>query len=413
MYENLPVVGSAYFINTYKGWDNGQLEEKDVFDKNDALLMTTEYDYDYHYKDTIQNTHVTQICYYPGDDGDDSTRRECLKYQIDYMQLNFNLPSVYGYYNYNIVTGRMEKTSETETYYFNGTPVTKTTSYEYNGARKYYPSDITQTNSDGSNTIIKKKYPYDLSSTSPYTTMVSRNIISPTIVTKEFHNNNFLRADSTADSLWHTSFFKPLAEYTRTVGQTGYERRLKYNDYDDKGNILSISKEDDIKYSYIWGYNQSYPIAEIMNSSDTNVFYTSFEETDGNSNNGDSYTGKLSRTNGFSKYLSDLSVGQYILSYSKKNGNNWDLEVDTVIVTNGQYTINISGQVDEVRFYPINARMTTYTYKPLVGMTSKTDQNNITTYYEYDLIGRLEYIRDNNRKILKHIEYHYSSSGGN
>lgn len=53
------------------------------------------------------------------------------------------------------------------------------------------------------------------------------------------------------------------------------------------------------------------------------------------------------------------------------------------------------------------AQVTTYTYKPLVGMTSKTNPNGVTTYYEYDLFGRLKYVKDHNGKIIEQYDYHY------
>ena len=41
------------------------------------------------------------------------------------------------------------------------------------------------------------------------------------------------------------------------------------------------------------------------------------------------------------------------------------------------------------------------TYRPSVGITSKTDGRGITTYYEYDDMGRLNCIRDNDHNIIQ------------
>ena len=66
--------------------------------------------------------------------------------------------------------------------------------------------------------------------------------------------------------------------------------------------------------------------------------------------------------------------------------------------------------IDEVRLYPQDAFMTTYTYQPQVGMTSKCDERGQVTYYEYDALNRLQAIRDNNNNIVKIIEYNYKSN---
>jgi YD repeat-containing protein len=70
--------------------------------------------------------------------------------------------------------------------------------------------------------------------------------------------------------------------------------------------------------------------------------------------------------------------------------------------------------IDGLRALP-NTLVTTYTYKPLVGMLTSTDPSGITAYYDYDDFGRLKetYIyKDNiiapaNKQTLQKYEYHY------
>ena len=85
----------------------------------------------------------------------------------------------------------------------------------------------------------------------------------------------------------------------------------------------------------------------------------------------------------------------------------WSLTTTPESITGTTFAISLSGQIDDVRFYPALAQMTTYTYDPLVGITSSTDANGQTTYYEYDGLQRLMNIKDQYGNIVKHMDYHY------
>jgi len=79
----------------------------------------------------------------------------------------------------------------------------------------------------------------------------------------------------------------------------------------------------------------------------------------------------------------------------------------TTYVTGNGLTLNISGtsKIDELRLYPSDASMDTYTYEPLLGVSSHCDNRDNITYYEYDALGRLKDTKDINGNILSLTQY--------
>ncbi len=64
--------------------------------------------------------------------------------------------------------------------------------------------------------------------------------------------------------------------------------------------------------------------------------------------------------------------------------------------------------IDDLRIHPVEATMRTFTYTPLTRqVSSSTDENSVTTYYEYDPMWRLQRVRDQRRNIVKQYDYHY------
>ncbi|PZR28665.1 MAG: hypothetical protein DI535_05880 [Citrobacter freundii] len=219
--------------------------------------------------------------------------------------------------------------------------------------------------------------------------------------------SNIIDGARTVYGYFNSAYYLPEEIYDRQKDGT-YYRTNKVLGYDANGNMLSSQKESGYIKSYVWDAKGIYPIAEVINAPNKDIFHTSFEDADGNSTAGDCKAGKKSRTGGYTKSLTGLTNGSYTLSYWQKSGSNWILQSSTVSVSAGSYTISLSGQVDDIRFHPAVAKMVTYTYEPLIGMLSQADIKNQYSYYEYDGIGRLVLTRDENKNVLKKFCYNYN-----
>ena len=188
---------------------------------------------------------------------------------------------------------------------------------------------------------------------------------------------------------------------------------------------------------YIWDYQSLYPVAEVVNATEAEVAYTSFE-ADGKGNwsfagnvlnDPSAITGNRSYnlSNGaVSKSTGLLSTSFYTVSYWTKNASAFSITGTQAgfpiagPVVNGwrffqhkitgvtSVTISGSGFIDELRLYPSKAQMSTSTYEPLIGATARVDANNRISYYDYDAAGRLKTIRDQNLNVRKVFCYNYS-----
>lgn len=143
---------------------------------------------------------------------------------------------------------------------------------------------------------------------------------------------------------------------------------------------------------------------------DKEVFHTSFEEGDEGIETATAKTGSRVLSGTYSINLRNFIPGSYLLSYweSSDNGASWQQVPQTLEVTaaSTNHELNAAGKfIDEVRIQPTGSEMTTYTHLPGIGMTSQTDPNGHTVYYEYDALGRLSAIRDNERRLLKSYQY--------
>jgi hypothetical protein len=296
------------------------------------------------------------------------------------------------------------------------TGIMSATDYFYDNPQHYQLTRTSFSSSKEEQVVTQLKYPQDLvlsgTEEAARQDLIAKNMISTVLEQTTTRSGVQLSKTKTNYKLFTANLNLP-ESIELGIAANPIEKRLEFQQYDVSGNLTQQAKKNDVAHSFIWGYNNSYPIAEATNAAVKDIFYTSFEDAEGNSTDGDSKTGKKSRTGGYTRSLSNLSNGQYLLSYWQKSGSTWVLQINTISISNGAYTISLSGQIDELRFYPGSALMTTYTYEPLVGMTSQCDINNKIIYYQYDDFGRLTLVRDQDNNIIKKICYNYAGQTEN
>lgn len=259
--------------------------------------------------------------------------------------------------------------------------------------------------------------------------MVSKNRIEYRISEEVYRSGQLVDGTRTTFGSYHSKYHLPNEIHDLDRGN-GYVKVSDILNYDTSGNVLELRKEHDLTYAYVWGYNQLYPIAKVQNADYASIAYTSFEpESKGNWDylnagvlNGEGVTGNkaysLSTAN-IQRTGLNTGIG-YVLSYWHKNNsgsvsaggtamlskNGWTLyQIELTGISS--LTISGTGIVDELRLYPKNAQMTTFTYDPMYGITSQCDVNDRITYYEYDGVGRLILVRDRDLNILKSYNYQY------
>jgi hypothetical protein len=265
--------------------------------------------------------------------------------------------------------------------------------------------------------------------------LIRRNRVEEILQVEEQLDGIVKKRTTTNYKRWPNSTIAPF-EVVYQMGNNSPDTLIRFNKYDGKGNLLEQQKVKDIKHNYLYDYNNAYPIVEVINADSSNIAYTSFEANGlgnwtVNSTSRDfvnAYTGSKSLllTTGITISKSSLNAGvTYRVAFWAKNGAN--IQVNgasaTAIISRKGWTyfekkisgitsvsLSGSGNIDEVRLCPVDAQMTTYTYAPLVGITSTTDNSGYSTFYSYDDMQRLVTVKDDDGRVVKTFTYNYKST---
>jgi YD repeat-containing protein len=191
---------------------------------------------------------------------------------------------------------------------------------------------------------------------SSFQNVALKNRIVPVQTEVETKEGNTTVAKTVQRTLFGSGNFPLPASLEGAKLGENLETRITFYKYDASGNPLELSKDNGPHIIYLWGYEDQYPIAKIENATYSDV----------------------SAALGFS----DLGIVD---------------ESDLSVINNLRSSLSLP-----------HALITTYTYKPLIGMTTVTDPAGRVTNYEYDGLGRLESVKDSQGNLVSKTEYHYN-----
>ena len=115
------------------------------------------------------------------------------------------------------------------------------------------------------------------------------------------------------------------------------------------------------------------------------------------------------RTGSYTVSIQNLDpYRNHVLDYRRKTGSGaWEY-VRTSFT--GSATIGGPGvTVDQIRVFPEDADVESYTWDSAGNLLSRTDARGITESYEYDALGRLIAIRNNGENYVEQYEYNYQN----
>jgi len=324
-----------------------------------------------------------------------------------------------------IYTNVLLPTTVTEkNYNRTGYPVTRTTTYTYDGNTANLIKTQLSSNSRGQSEETDYLYPPDMVSTSQdpsgvYAAMTAANYTSPLIKkVKKVGSAQIVlfKTDFKSHTAGYNTFFKPDSS-TVQYGTNAARTTDKYSAYDNNGHLVTSLKNGIIPTTYLYDNTGNMLIASFVNATKNEVMFEGFENplsytypgTGGLAHSGSYY--HLERGSGVAPYYASFVIPDgrsYVVSFWYHiSGDKWLYKKEPY--TGGRTLLPPGANaIDDVCIYPADAQVTTYSYNPLAGITSKTDTKGLTAYYEYDDLQRLVNIRDQDGNIKTHYCYNYA-----
>lgn len=183
--------------------------------------------------------------------------------------------------------------------------------------------------------------------------------------------------------------------YTCSVGNTVTFTNMASGNY-----TLSVSAFTNTATSPV-PVDYTYTGEQLSGAPYTEFFFEGFEQNS-SATKGAAHTGNMYWNANYTVSYTPPNGRSYLIQYWNLSGGIWNF--NEVPYTTGMV---LTGPVDDIRVFPTDALMTSYTYNPLVGKTSETDPSGQSIIYQYDGLNRVQTVLDQNSNILKEYDYEY------
>jgi|GEM_PF-3303911 len=301
------------------------------------------------------------------------------------------------HYNLDAYFTKLDRTVVTE--YFDGDSIVTDVAYTYDETTHFQVTSQKVKDSNGDDWISKYFYPDDvdpdpvigLSSLdgpdiesdehTAVNKLKSNHQINTVIQTEKHKNNIVLSRQRTNYELLSGDLVLPKSmETSKSTDPMVMEKRVEYHVYDAQGNPLEVSQEGGSHISYIWGYNSSLPVIQGMNIDHSNLQ--------------SAVTWALSNMVNIPLGVTDLET---LLEYIGP------------MTAQGQIDAwgNFNSKLREHSSITTSVMLTSMAYNAVKGMLAQTDPNGLHTFYEYDSMGRLKRVRDNDGNVIQTYKYNF------
>jgi len=349
---NSGVFSNVFTDNSYK---RGKLLEEKIFDEANRIQKKTTLGY----SDNI----LTSYKFYQGFAHITNFPVYISPYENNYYEtyIRTNLEAYVTVRKDIKISQFLVSEKTVETYDDFGNANVAATSFTYNGNGLVAKSQA----SLGSSGTSEKRYYYpgdsQLSGEPNISELVSKNILGNALKTESYLNGAKLFEEKIvyANDLSTSNALSPKYMYSRKGSDAdgALEKKLTYDKYDDRGNLLQYSTETGEKVCLVWGYGKTQPIAKIEG-----------------------------------------------MEYAVLPAN---LILAAQVASNGGNEQSLLAALSNFRSALPGAKCTTYTYRPLVGISTETDAKGEKISFIYDELNRLKWVKDNSGNILKEHQYHY------